>query len=325
MPTAKFFIRDIPVFGDLILAPMDGYSDLPFRVVCRELGSAMSYTEFINALDILQGHPYIHKKLEYLPRERPLAFQIFDNDPQRLLEVALRLQDLSPDIIDINLGCSDRSVSGRGAGAGLLRTPLKIARIFRMLSRSLQVPVTAKMRLGWDDSCRNYLLVARIIEENGGALIAVHGRTRQQGYTGQADWEAIARIRQTVTVPVIANGDVRCVADIERIQALTGCPAVMIGRGAVGNPWIFSRLDRLQVHPHEVRQVLLRHLDLHLAFYGPERGLTSFRKYADRYLRPYSLPAALRQTLLTCQDQDLFHRLVAEIFDGSYVISPSIS
>jgi tRNA-dihydrouridine synthase B len=309
---ANFSIRDIPVYGDLILSPMDGYSDMPFRAVCRELGSAISYTEFINALDILQGHPFIHQKLAFLPSEQPVIFQIFDNEPGRLLEVALRLREFGPAAIDINLGCSSKNVSGRGAGAGLLRTPLKIARIFRLLSRSLDIPVTAKIRLGWDEDSRNYLLVARIIQENGGALIAVHGRTRQQGYKGLADWDAIAEIRQAVSVPVIANGDVRTVADIERIKAHTNCPAVMIGRGAVGNPWIFSRLDREQVPFAEVRKVLRRHLELSQYFYGAERGLVVFRKHAQRYLAPFTLPRETHDQLMTTTDTAEFLNLVDE-------------
>jgi nifR3 family TIM-barrel protein len=260
----------------------------------------------------LQGHPFVHQKLAYLPSEQPVVFQIFDNDPQRLLEVALRLREYGPAAIDINLGCSSKHVSGRGAGAGLLRTPLKIARIFRMLSRALDVPITAKMRLGWDEDSRNYMFVARIIQENGGALIAVHGRTRQQGYKGQADWDAIAEIRQAVGVPVIANGDVRTVADIERIKALTGCPAVMIGRGAVGNPWIFSRLDREQVPVEDVRRVLLRHLELSQYFYGPEHGLVVFRKHARRYLAPYDLPSDTHARLMTTVDTGEFLKLVDE-------------
>lgn len=312
---AVFSIRDLPIYGDLILSPMDGYSDLPFRAVCRELGSAISYTEFINALDILQGHPFIYQKLAFLPSEQPVIFQIFDNEPKRLLEVALRLRSLGPAAIDINLGCSSKHVSGRGAGAGLLRTPLKIARIFHMLSRALDIPVTAKMRLGWDEDSRNYLLVARIIQENGGALIAVHGRTRQQGYQGQADWEAIAAIRQSVSVPVIANGDVRSVADIERIKALTGCPAVMIGRGAMGNPWIFSRLNREQVSFQDVRRVLRRHLELSLDFYGLERGLIVFRKHARRYLAPYDLPQEMHDRLMTTEDAGEFLKFIEEVFE----------
>lgn len=296
-----FSVRHIPVYGDLLLSPMDGFSDLPFRSLCRELGSAMSYTEFINALDILQGHPRIGQKFAFLPEERPVVFQIFDNDPQRLLQAALHLQEHGPDIIDINMGCSSNCVSSRGAGAGLLRSPLKIARIFRTLSRALDVPVTGKIRLGWDEAARNYLLVARIIEESGGSLVAVHGRTKNQGYGGQADWDAIAEIKQALSIPVIGNGDVRSVGDIDRLKSHTGCDGVMIGRGAIGNPWIFSRLDREQVSPAQVRQTILTHLERMLAFYPDGYGLVLFRKHASRYLSPFPLSRQQRQHLLTAE------------------------
>ena len=215
----NFLIKHIPVYGDLILAPMDGYSDLPFRSVCRELGSALSYTEFINPRDVLsKRHPLLPRRLAYLEEERPVVYQIFDSEPERLLKAAQILQEQQPDIIDINMGCSVPKISGRGAGAGLLREPQKVAQIFSMLTRNLDVPVTAKIRLGWDDEQRNYLEIARVVEENGGALLAVHARTRCQGFRGQADWEAIAEIKQAVSIPVVANGDVRTVADIERIK-----------------------------------------------------------------------------------------------------------
>ncbi len=310
---AAFFVGPIPVYGDLILSPMDGYSDQPFRSLCRELGSAMSYTEFINALDILGKHPHIHTKLAYLESERPVVYQIFDSDPDRLLQAALRLQDRRPDIIDVNMGCSDKSVSGRGAGAGLLREPAKIARIFHLLSTHLSVPVTGKIRLGWDEDSRNYVEVARIIEENGGSLVAVHGRTRQQAYHGLADWDAIAEVRQAVSIPVIANGDVRTVADIERIKQHTGCPAVMIGRAAVHNPWLFARRDRQDVPPDEMRRTLLRHLQLSLDFYGPQRGLVLFRKFAARYLAPLGLSPEQRKQLLTSEHVDDFLTILARL------------
>jgi nifR3 family TIM-barrel protein len=310
----SFLIRDIPIHGDLILAPMDGYSDLPFRSLCRELGSAMSYTEFINALDILNGHPYLPEKLAFRPEERPVVYQIYDNDPNRLLAAALRLQERQPDIIDINLGCSVRTISGRGAGAGLLRDPEKIAVIFQALTHALQIPVTAKIRLGWDEASRNYRQVARLLEDNGAAAIAVHGRTRAQGLCGQADWDAIAEIRLAVSIPVIANGDVLTVADIERIKVHTGCPAVMIGRGAIGNPWIFSRLDRDQVPPEAVRRIIRSHLERMCDFYGPEHGLVWFRKHTTRYLRPYALSAEMRQQLVTTEKVDEFLSLIDLVF-----------
>ena len=305
-----FYIRRIPVYGDLILAPMDGYSDQPFRSLCRELGSALSYTEFINALDVLaKRHKLLPRRLADLPEERPVIYQIFDNDPQRLLRAALILQDHQPDVIDINMGCSVSNVSGRGAGAGLLREPQKAAQIIATLSQALAIPVTAKIRLGWDEQQRNYLEIARVIEENGGAALAVHARTRAQGFSGQADWEAIAEIKQAVSIPVVANGDVRTVADIERIQQITGCDAVMIGRAAVGNPWIFSRMDRLQVPPELARGTMLRHLEKMLAFYGPELGLRRFRKHASLYLKPAGLDPEIRRRLLTAEQPEEFLRI----------------
>lgn len=310
LPVPVFHVGSIPVYGDLILSPMDGFSDLPFRLMCRELGSAMSYTEFINALDILNAHPRVEQKFAYTPEERPVVFQIFDNDVQRLLEVALRLQERHPDVIDINMGCSERSVSGRGAGAGLLRTPLKVARIFKTLSRALDVPVTGKIRLGWDEDCRNYLLIARIIEENGGSALAVHGRTKVQGYSGNADLDAIAEIKAALSIPVIGNGDVRRVADIERMKAHTHCDAVMIGRGAIGNPWIFSRLDREQVPLEQVRSTMLRHLERMLAFYDGEYGLVLFRKHASRYLSPLPLTRSQRKRLFAAERPQEFSELL---------------
>jgi tRNA-dihydrouridine synthase B len=317
LPEPTFRVRDIPVYGDLILSPMDGYSDQPFRALARSLGSAMSYTEFINAIDIVYTHPHLEKKLAYLEMERPVVYQVFDDDPDRLVRAVRKLLPRNPDIIDINMGCSAKSVSNRGAGSGLLRTPEKIAKIFSTLTRELAIPVTGKIRLGWDDETLNHVEIARIIEENGGALIAVHGRTRAQGYTGQANWDAIAEVRQAVSVPVIANGDVKTVADIERIKAHTGCSAVMIARAAIHNPWIFARLDREQVPPDLLRTTLLRHLDSMLSFYGPELGLMLFRKYATRYLTPFQMPVPIRQALMTSATREEF----LSILDNQILLS----
>ena len=290
---------------------MDGYSDMPFRSVARQLGSALSYTEFINAGDVIHGRrPHWKDRLSYQENERPVVFQIFDNDADRLLNAALKLQQYQPDIIDINMGCSDHSVSSRGAGAGLLRTPLKIAEIFKKLSQSLTIPVTGKIRLGWDDRTRNYLLVSRIIEENGGQLIAVHARTREQGFQGQADWDAIAEIKQNVSIPVIGNGDVRTVADIERLKNHTLCDGVMIGRAAIQNPWIFNRLDRSEVPKAQVFATMRLHLELNLEFYGSDRGLVLFRKYAKKYLSIYSINHDQMLQFMTITDPIQFNELL---------------
>ena len=301
-----FFVRDIPVYGGVILSPMDGFSDLPFRLICRELGSAMSYTEFVNVDELAATRKRDAKcwrKLEFDPGERPVTFQIYGHNLDRLVEVALRLQDLppaqAPDIIDINLGCYVKSISERGAGSGMLRHPAKIEALFRRLSAVLPVPVTGKMRLGWDEHSRNHVDNARRLEDSGASLIAVHGRTKSQGYGGQADWDAIAEVKQAVRLPVIGNGDVQTVADIARIKAHTGCDGVMIGRAAIGNPWIFAGRDREQVTLEERIALLRRHLALNLEFYGPHFGLVLFRKHAARYIRGLPGEARLRVPLLT--------------------------
>lgn len=309
----SFHVGGIPVYGETILSPMDGFSDLPFRSLARRLGSAMSYTEFVNAIDVVNAHPYLERRLTYLEQERPVVFQIFDDDPQRLLQAALILRQRDPDIIDVNMGCSAKTVSGRGAGAGLLRDPRKIAEIFRTLSGALDIPVTGKIRIGWDDSSMNYLEVAHIVEDNGGQLLAVHGRTKAQAYRGAANWDAIAEVKAALRIPVIGNGDVRTVADVGRMRAYTGCDAVMIARGAIGNPWIFAGLDREKVSPDEVRDVILEHLDSMLNFYGRDLGLVLFRKHAARYISPFGLDAAQRQRLLTSERREDFVEFLASL------------
>ena len=242
-----FHVRDVPIYGDTILAPMDGYSDWPFRSICRALGSAMSYTEFVKVEKILSRSKEPAKRLYYEEAERPITFQIYGDDPDLILKAALKIEPLNPDIIDLNMGCPAKSIADRGAGVGMMPTPLKIARTFRKLVTSaLKVPVTGKIRLGWDRN-KNYKLIARIVEEEGGSLIAIHGRTKEQRYSGDADWDAIAEVKSLVEIPVIGSGDVRTVADIQRMKAHTNCDAVMIGRAAIANPWIFMGLDREQV------------------------------------------------------------------------------
>jgi nifR3 family TIM-barrel protein len=303
----SFYVRDIPIYGDLILSPMDGFSDLPFRLICREYGSAMSYTEFTACEALLRDVPQALKQLAYDPREKPqLSFQIFDADEDRIVAAAKKIEALGPGIVDVNMGCSVSGVSGRGAGAGLLRDPQKIGRIFNRMSTSLKVPVTGKIRLGWDSSTRNYREVAKILEDNGASLVAVHGRTKEMAYKGVADWDAIAEVKQTVKIPVIGNGDVKTVADIARIKAHTGCDAVMIGRAAIGNPWIFQRKDREDVTIDEVIALLKRHLSAMLVHYG-ERGLILFRKHAVKYMFGMPNVAALREKLVTCESVSEFH------------------
>jgi nifR3 family TIM-barrel protein len=309
-----FSIGKVPIHGDLILAPMDGVSNMPFRGLCRGLGSALTVTEFINALDVIEGHPRYHKRLAFKPYHRPLSLQLLGDQPERMLTAAWRLvKKVQPDILDINIGCQSKNVTSRGAGAALMKTPDTIAHIFQLMNRNFDIPITGKIRLGWDNESMNYLEVAKIIQDNGGAMVAVHGRTRKQAYRGKADWEPIREVKQALTIPVIGNGDVRTVADIQAIKEKTGCDAVMIGRGAVDNPWIFSRMDRSDVPDEIVKETILNHLDAMIDFYG-ERGVITFRKFLKAYLKPYELPQETMLVLMKSKNADFIKNNLEEFF-----------
>lgn len=304
-----FRIAGIPVYGDALLAPMDGLSDWPFRSLCRALGSAMSYTEFIKSEFLVRAFKRMEPRMRFDESERPVAIQIYGADPDEIVRAALLVRTKDPDIIDVNLGCPAKSVVHYGAGVGMMRTPLKVARLFRKLTAVLDVPVTAKIRLGWED-CRNYRLIARILEENGAAAIAFHARTKEQGYGGAADWDAIAEVKAAARIPVIGNGDVKTPADIDRMKAHTNCEAVMIGRAAVGNPWIFARLEREAVPLEAVRQMVQEHLRRNLEFYGPEKGWILFRKHAMQYLKLRETPRHIRVRLIQAENAQKFLALL---------------
>ncbi|NWG34841.1 MAG: tRNA-dihydrouridine synthase family protein [Chloroflexi bacterium] len=309
----KFYVRDVPVYGDTVLAPMDGYSDWPFRSLCRRLGSAMSYTEFVKVEKILSRSKEPAKRLYFEEVERPVTFQLYGDDPDLILKAALKVQELNPDIIDINMGCPAKTIADRGAGVGMMLTPLKVARTFRKLVRALRVPVTGKIRLGWE-RCKNYKLIARIVEEEGGSLIAIHGRTKEQRYSGHADWDAIAEVKSLVGIPVIGSGDVRTLADIQRMKQHTRCDAVMIGRGAIANPWIFAGYDREQVPQQMVHETIREHLQKSVQFYGEEDGQRLFRKYAVQYLLLRTLDRDARKEILKERPSGEFLELLNQVY-----------
>jgi nifR3 family TIM-barrel protein len=251
-------------------------------------------------------------KLYFEPAERPVVFQLYGDDPDAILRAALAVQELGPDAIDINMGCPAKSVACRGAGVGLMRTPLKVARLFRRLAQNLKVPITCKMRMGWENA-RTYKLIARIVEQNGCSLIAIHARTREQNYTGEADWDVIAELKACVHIPVIGNGDVKTPADIKRMKEHTGCDAVMVGRAAIANPWIFSGLERQQVAPEQVRKLVALHLQRNIEFYGADDGPRLFRKHAVQYLLLRQLSREDRKDLLRRRPSEEFLALLNDI------------
>jgi tRNA-dihydrouridine synthase B len=301
--TPSFYIGKIPILGQIILAPMDGYTDLPFRSLCRQMGSSISISEFINGIDIINGHPHLKTKLAFSEHEHPFAYQIFDDNPERLLKTAQILRAHNPDYIDINMGCSARNVSNRGAGAGLLKDPRKIGLIVSNIVKLIDLPITAKIRLGWDANTQNYLEVARILQESGVSAIAVHARTRKQEYSGSANWEAIGQIKDTVRIPVLGNGDVKNIEDANRMIKETKCDGVMIGRAAIGNPWVFSSAFEKPISNLERLRVMTQHSQLMTDFYGPKIGMILFRKHLTRYLFQFLVTPEIRKQVYSIENQ----------------------
>ena len=298
-----FKIGPVPIDGNILLAPMDGYTDGPFRQLCRQFGSSVSISEFINGIDVKQGHPHLENKLVYSDVERPFAYQIFDDKPERILYAAQKLLLRKPDYIDINMGCSARNVSNRGAGAGLLKHPQKIALIMEQLAKTLPIPVTAKIRLGWDEKSLNYLEVAHILQESGASAVAVHGRTRKQEYSGTANWSAIGEIKQSLHIPGIGNGDVKCLSDAKRMICETGCDAVLIGRAAIGNPWIFQGQFREEQTNDELLRVIRLHLEGMTNHYREKIGIVLFRKHLTRYLFGYLNTVEIRKMIYSIENK----------------------
>jgi nifR3 family TIM-barrel protein len=294
---------------------MAGYSDVPYRALCRAYGSAMNYTEFVPVEGLLgkKRDNRFWRRLDKKRGEFPVVFQIFGNDAAKILDAALRIQELGPDIIDVNMGCSTRRVSGRGAGVGMMPQPALVADTFSLLASNLELPVTGKIRLGWDEDQRNFAHIARIMEENGAALIAMHARTKTQKYGGRADWDAIGELRSAISVPVIGNGDVTVPEDIDSLKERTGCDAVMIGRAAIGNPWIFARRRKDDLAQQEILDAVRLHAAEMVDYYGEAHGLTLFRKHLKRYLD--GLPGAEAQLpgLLSCTELEEFIGLLAPL------------
>jgi len=293
---------------------MSGFSDLPYRSLCRRFGSALSYTEFVSAKEILHGASSHWKTaLTFLPWERPVVIQIFDGDESRLVEASHIVSALGPDVIDVNMGCSVHKIACRGAGAALLKQPAKIARIFKRLTEVAAVPISGKIRLGWDTKSRNYLDILHALQESGAAMVAVHARTSDQGYSGQADWDAIARIVEEARIPVIGNGDVQSVADADEMKHRTGCTAVMIGRGAIGNPWVFQRRERSSVPLQEKIRVIRHHFQLMEDYYGQPQATTFMRKHLAKYFNEHPGVRDFRPRLVRIESKEELNELLEMI------------
>jgi len=284
---------------DLRLAPMAGVTDAPFRLLCRECGAGPLTTEEIDARALVEGNRRTLEMIRFLPEERPLSFQLLGADPDVLAEAARRLEASGADGIDLNMGCPVAKIVAKGQGAALMRDPLRAALVFRTIRKAIGVPFTIKIRGGWDDRSVNAAEIARIAEGEGVDGIAVHPRTRSQQYTGRAPWEIIAEVVAAVGVPVTGNGDVRSRADAEAMIAVTGCAAVMIGRGALGAPWIFAAGPP----PRERRAAIIRrHCALVQELLSGRAALIALRKHLAWYSAGLPGSARLRPLLFQAPD-----------------------
>lgn len=309
------FEFDYPVF----LAPMAGVTDTPYRILAREMGCPLVYSEMVSDKGINYRNEHTLNMLKTEPEERPMAMQLFGAEADSVAKAAEYVASLQcADILDFNMGCPAPKIVKNNEGSAMMRNPENAYQVLKALVGAVDMPVTVKMRLGWDDKTINIMEMAQLAQEAGVKAIAIHGRTREQFYRDHADWEIIGQVRQKLDIPVIANGDVRTVEDLDKIRQVTGCEAVMVGRAAQGNPWIFRQLTEYlktgKVLPgptiEERKQVIIRHLDMLLKFKGDYIGPREMRKHATWYTRGIKGSAELRCLFNQAVCRDDFLRIL---------------
>ena len=313
-------IGTVKLENPVILAPMAGVTDLPFRLLVKEMGCGLVYTEMVSDKGLIYQNEHTLEMLKIDERERPVALQIFGSEPEPMAKAAKIVEKAGADIIDINMGCPTLKIVKNGEGSALMRTPELAYSIIASVVEAVNIPVTVKIRKGWDDSSVNAVEMAMLAEKAGAAAISVHGRTREQFYSGEADWSIIKAVKENVAIPVNGNGDVRTPEDAVRLRSETGCDGIMIGRAAQGNPWLFRQVTqylatgKLLPGPTmaERFEMTLRHLEMLVAYKGEHIGIREMRRHAAWYTKGLPHSAELRLRFNQAETREDFTAILNE-------------